>query len=236
MTAPRRRSQPAEPGTVVAYIRVSTDEQVSSGAGLEAQRAAITAEADRRGWTIVGWYADEGISGGKGIEQRRGLAGALDAIVDAEAAVLMVAKTDRVARGLRTLLDVIDRAEAAGGMVVSIDGTVDTSTAAGRFQTQVMGSVAELERALISDRTKAALAVKRAQGVRLGRPSGHRPEVIARIVTARNRGESLPAIARALMADQVPTSQGGAKWYPSTVRAVLHSQDAERFRSSENAA
>ncbi|ORW43336.1 resolvase [Mycobacterium paraense] len=231
MSAPRRRTRTAPAGTVVAYVRVSTDEQVASGAGLEAQRAAIEAEAGRRGWTVVGWHADEGISGGKAIEARPGLTAAIEAIEDAKASVLMVAKTDRVARGLRTLLDVIDRAERAGGAVVSVDGTIDTSSAAGRFQTQVMGGVAELERAMISDRTKAALAIKRAQGVRLGRPSTLPREVVIRIVEARGRGASLPAIAAELTAGGVPTAQGGAKWYPSTVRAVLNGQDAERVRT-----
>ncbi|CAJ1504226.1 recombinase family protein [[Mycobacterium] holstebronense] len=230
MTAPRRR-RTAPVGSVIAYTRVSTDEQVASGAGLEAQRAAIAAEADRRGWQVIGWYADEGVSGGKGVECRPGLAAAIEAIEDAEAAVLMVAKTDRVARGLRTLLEVIDRVEAAGGAVVSVDGTIDTSSAAGRFQTQIMGSVAELERALISDRTKAALAVKRAQGVRLGGPSSVPLAVVARIIDGRARGESLTALAAGLNTEGVPTARGGARWYPSTIRAVIHGQDAERLRA-----
>jgi DNA invertase Pin-like site-specific DNA recombinase len=231
MTAHRGRPRTAPEGTVVAYVRVSTDEQVSSGAGLEAQRAAIAAEAARRGWTIVGTYSDEGISGAKDVHQRPGLGYAIELIESSHASVLMVAKTDRVARGLRTLLDVIDRVERADGAVVSVDGTIDTSSAAGRFQTQIMGSVAELERALISDRTKAALAVKRAQGVRLGRPSSLSREVVERVLAARESGASLPAIARGLVADGVPTAQGGARWYPSTVRAVLHSQDAARLRA-----
>jgi len=219
----------ATAGPAIAYVRVSTDEQAASGAGLEAQRASIEAEAQRRGWTIVGWHADEGISGSKGVEQRPGLAAAIEAIEDGKAAVLMVAKTDRVARGLRTLLDVIDRVERAGGGVVSVDSTIDTSTAAGRFQTQIMGSVAELERALISDRTKAALAVRKAQGVRLGRPSSLPREVVARIVEARAGGASLRAIAAELTADGVPSARGG-NWEAATIKRVLEGQDAADMR------
>ena len=231
MTAPRRPSRTAPAGSVIAYTRVSTDEQAASGAGLEAQRAAIAAEADRRGWTVVGWYADEGISGGKSVECRPGLAAAIEAIEDAEAAVLMVAKTDRVARGLRTLLDVIDRVEAARGAVVSVDSTIDTSNAAGRFTTQIMGGVAELERALISDRTKAALAVKRANGVRLGRPSALPREVVSRIVAASDGGASLRVIATGVTEDAVPTAHGGAKWHAATIKRVLEGQDAARIRA-----
>lgn len=229
-TARTRRSAPA--GAVVAYTRVSTDEQVTSGAGLTAQAAAIDAEVQRRGWTIVSTYTDEGISGAKDVHQRPGLGYAIELIEAGHASVLMVSKTDRVARGLRTLLDVIDRVEHAGGAVVSVDGTIDTSSAAGRFQTQIMGSVAELERALISDRTKAALAVKRAQGVRLGMPPKIPADVVTRILDARTRGASLRAIAAELTADGVPTARGGTRWQPSTVQGVLASQHAERVRAA----
>ncbi|WP_246398469.1 recombinase family protein [Mycobacterium vicinigordonae] len=158
------------------------------------------------------------------------MSAAIAAIEDGKAAVLMVAKTDRVARGLRTLLDVIDRVERADGAVVAVDSTIDTSTAAGRFQTQIMGSVAELERALISDRTKAALAVRKAQGVRLGRPSTLPREVVVRIVQAKAAGASLRAIAAELTAEGVPSARGG-KWEAATIKRVLEGQDAERVRA-----
>ncbi|MGB0971179.1 MAG: recombinase family protein [Mycobacterium sp.] len=225
----RRRTAPA--GSVVAYVRVSTDEQAQSGAGLEAQRAAIEGEVTRRGWHVVEWHADEGVSGGKDIHHRPGLAASLAAVEQGAAAALMVAKSDRVARSLRTLLAVVDRVERAGGGIVAVDGSIDTSTAAGRFTTQIMGGVAELERALISDRTKAALSVKRAQGVRLGRPSALPAEVVSGIVADRATGHSFQRIADRLNADAVPTAQGGARWYPATVKKVLEGQDAARLRA-----
>lgn len=236
MTASRRRSRTAPAGTAVAYIRVSTDEQAVSGTGLEAQRAAIAAEAQRRGWTIVEWHGDEGISGAKDVHQRPGLAASIAAVEQGAAAAILVAKSDRVARSLRTLLNVVDRAERAGGAVVSVDGTIDTSTAAGRFTTSVMGGVAELERALISDRTKAALAVRKAQGVRLGRPSSLSSEIVASIVADREAGHGFRRIAARLNADEVPTAQGGATWHPNTVRAVLAGQDAARLRADTRSA
>ena len=228
MTAPRtrrRRTQTALAGTVAAYIRVSTEEQAASGAGLDAQRAAISGECERRGWTVVAWHGDEGISGGKALDARPGLTAALNEVQSATAAVLMVAKSDRLARSLPTLLDVLDRTERAGGVVVAVDGTVDTSTAAGRFTTQIMGSVAELERGLISDRTKAALAVRKAQGVRLGRPTTVPPSVVARIASERAAGATWAAIADGLNADGTPTGQGGSKWFPNTV-ARIHKRAA----------
>ena len=64
---------------VVGYIRVSTSEQADSGAGLEAQRAAITAEAERRGWEFVHVFEDAGASG-KSMNGRAGLQEALEAV------------------------------------------------------------------------------------------------------------------------------------------------------------
>jgi DNA invertase Pin-like site-specific DNA recombinase len=226
-----RRRQQASVNTAVAYVRVSTDEQVLSGAGLQAQRECIVTEAQRRGLQIVEWHADEGLSGTKDIHARPGLAASIAAVEQGIAKAILVAKSDRVARSLRTLLNVVDRVERAGGAIVAVDGTIDTSSAAGRFQTQVMGGVAELERALISDRTKAALAVKRAQGVRLGRPSALPREVVARIVKSREGGATLRAVAEELTADNVPTARGGTKWSTSTIQGVLGSQDAERVRA-----
>ena len=89
-----------------------------------------------------------------------------------------------------------------------------------------MASAAQWERRIIGQRTKDALAEKRAAGVRLGRPSGLTPETIARVVAARATGSSLRAIADPLTADNVTTGQGGARWHASTVKAVLVSQDA----------
>lgn len=91
----------------------------------------------------------------------------------------------------------------------------------------VMASFSQFERRLIGQRTKEALAVKRAQGVRLGRPVGLPPEVVRRIVRARRRGRTLAAIASRLNRDGVATAQGGAQWWPSTVKAVLVSADVD---------
>lgn len=219
-TRSRRHIRTAPAGTVAAYVRVSTEEQAASGAGLEAQRAAIATECERRGWTVVGWHSDEGISGGKAVDARPGLTAALNTVESAEAAVLMAAKSDRLARNLPPLLDVLDRTERVGGVVVAVDGTVGTSTAAGRFTTQIMGSVAELQRSLISDRTKAALAVRKAQGVRLGRKPSVSSPVVDRIACERAAGSTWAAIADGLNADGTPTGQGGSKWFPNTVARI----------------
>jgi DNA invertase Pin-like site-specific DNA recombinase len=81
-------------------------------------------------------------------------------------------------------------------------------------------------RRIIGQRTRDALAIKRDQGVRLGRPATLDPEVVDRILTEHGAGASLSAIARALNAELVPTAHGGARWYPSTVRAVTRGNKA----------
>lgn len=218
----RKRTAPA--GTAVAYLRVSTAEQVESGAGLDAQRATVEAEAARRGWTLVEVFVDEGISG-KSLD-RPGLADALAAVETGTAAALIVAKLDRLSRSVHDAAGLLDRAGRAGWSLVAADLGVDTSTPAGEAMANVMATFGQLERRMIGARTRDALAAKQAAGVRLGRPSALPETVVRRIVGEHAAGRGWSAIARGLNADGVPTAQGGARWYPASVRKVALGQDA----------
>ena len=83
----------------------------------------------------------------------------------------------------------------------------------------IVATFAQYERRLIGQRTKSALAAaKKAQGVTPGRPRTMPTAVVQRIVTARDAGHGWSAIVRGLNDDAVPTSHGGARWHPSTVR------------------
>lgn len=108
-----------------------------------------------------------------------------------------------------------------GWQVVALDLGVDTSTATGEMVANIMASLAEWERRMIGERTKTALAEKRAEGVRLGRPRTWPEEVRSAIVGMKRAGSSLSAIAREFNEQGIPTAHQGARWYPSTVRAVL---------------
>ncbi len=231
MASNRRARRTAPANTAVAYLRVSTDEQADSGAGLAAQRTAIQRAADDRGWTITDWHTDEGKSGTLNANERPGLAAALESVETGQAVALIAAKSDRLARSVHTLTGLMVQADRQGWSLTAADGTVDTSTPAGRFQTHIMAGVAELERDLISERTRAALAERKAAGVRLGRPSALPLDLVAEIVAAHQAGSSLAAIARDFTARGVPTARGGAKWYPSTVKAILEGQDAAALES-----
>ena len=232
---PRRRRIPAPAGTAVGYLRVSTGEQVVSGLGLAAQRATIEARAGAEGWTVTGWFTDEGISGAVAPLERPGMALAVDAMSDRQASRLVASHLSRVGRTAARVLDLDTLADAEGWGLVMCDLQIDTGTAAGRFMLANMAAAAEYERNLVSERTRAALAVKRAQGVRLGRPSTLDRETVARIVAERDAGSTWQAIADGLMADEVPTARGGVRWYPASVRKVYTGQDAAAIRAELDA-
>jgi DNA invertase Pin-like site-specific DNA recombinase len=204
---------------VIGYVRVSTDEQRTSGAGLAAQRAAIEAECRRRGWTLVEVIEDAGYSA-KDLK-RPGVQIALETLRRGEAGALVVAKLDRLSRSMLDFTVVMAKATKQGWALVALDCAVDTTTPAGEAMANVLATFAQFERRLIGQRTREALAAKRASGVRLGRPVSLPTAVRERIVVERKAGRSLAAIAAMLNKEQVPTAQGGRQWWPSTVRAVL---------------
>jgi DNA invertase Pin-like site-specific DNA recombinase len=215
----RQRKTPADPAIVFGYQRCSTQEQADSGAGLAAQRAAIEAECARRGWTLAKVFEDAGASA-KTLNGRPGLSEAIAALEAGEAAALVVAKLDRLSRSVRDFADLMERATRQGWALVVLDLGIDMSTPAGEAMANVLATFAQLERRLIGQRTKDALAVRRNQGVRLGRPTLLDPKVSKRIVDAHQAGGGWSEIARRLDADGVRTAQGGKHWYPASVRAV----------------
>jgi DNA invertase Pin-like site-specific DNA recombinase len=203
---------------VVAYCRVSTEEQSVSGLGMAAQEFAIRSECERRGMDLVAIHTDAGLSG-KTLT-RPALTAALSELDAGRGSVLMVAKLDRLSRNVHDATGLLQRAEKAGWDLVALDAPVDTTTPQGAAMAQVLAVFAELVRKLIGERTKAALAVKKAQGVRLGRPATLPAEIARRIVDAHLAGGTWSGIARELNEEGVPTAQGGSKWYPATVRYV----------------
>lgn len=222
MSMTRRR--PALANTFVAYLRVSTEEQAESGAGLDAQKAVIEAKAAQRGWTIVAWYVDAGVSG-KSLD-RPELTKALADVRSRRASGLVTAKLDRLSRSLKDFAGLLETAQREKWTLAVLDTDMDMSTPAGEFMANVMASAALYERRLISQRTKDGLAAKRAQGVRLGRTRLLSDEVIRRILDERADGRSFQKIADGLNADGIATAQKpGAKWHAMTVHHVTTSQD-----------
>jgi DNA invertase Pin-like site-specific DNA recombinase len=114
---------------VVGYVRVSTEEQAVSGAGLEAQRRAIVAECRRRGWELVETIEDAGYSA-KDLK-RPGVQEALRALEAGEAKALVVAKLDRRSRSMLDFAALMATAQKQHWTLVALDCAVDTSTPAG---------------------------------------------------------------------------------------------------------
>ena len=205
----------------IAYLRVSTLEQAVSGAGLKAQRAAILAEAERRGWKVVAVIEDAGFSG-KNL-RRPGIEAALKALAEQRADVLIVSKLDRLSRSMLDFASLMQKATREHWGLVALDLGVDTSTPAGEAMAHVLATFAQFERRLIGQRTKEGMAQKRREGTIFGRDRKVPADVRARIAAERVAGRSLAAIAAGLNEDGVATGQGGRKWYPSTVAALLRS-------------
>lgn len=225
-------------GTQVAvgYVRVSTMEQ-TNGFGLEVQRDTIRRWALDNAVPMLAIYEDHGHSGSEDLDKRDGLAAALARVGnDGDANILVVPRLDRLARDLILQESLISRIEQGGGRVVSVaepmlDGTHDPTRVLIR---QVLGALAQYERALIRGRLLAGARLKKARG---GYASGAPPygwralnkelvpvpaeqRVIQLIVAMHEAGNGLTEIAEELNRRGIPTKRG-TEWFPATVRRIL---------------
>jgi DNA invertase Pin-like site-specific DNA recombinase len=207
-----------QPG-VFTSAAVSTAEQASSGLGLDAQRSAITAACQQRGWVLSGFQEDAGVSS---VARRRpALESALAAVRSREANAIVVSKLDRLARSTLHAATLFADAAKNNWELVIVD--VDASTAGGRFMRNVMAAAAEYEHELIAARTRDALSAARARGIQLGRPRDIEPDLEDRIVQLRRRhGLSARAIAKNLEAGHILSPRGSERWHPATITRVLH--------------
>lgn len=199
---------------VVGYRRVSTQEQASAGHSLDAQREAIEEHAKRKGWTVE-WRADEGATGSK---VNPGLRAALELLRTKQADALVVTKMDRIARSVYNAADVMQAAQEQGWSIVVLDLGMDLSTPSGKAMYNMLATFAELERDMIRSRTRDGMAVARAKGKQIGRPSSIPTDVRRRIVSEREAGRSFSAIALGLSADGILTPTGRHRWDESVVR------------------
>lgn len=217
-----KRAKKDEPSNAVIYVRVSTEEQAVSGLGLAAQETAARALCVPRGWTVVDVVTDAGVSGKVAPLARPAMANAIRQLCNGSADVLVAAKLDRLSRSTVDLLGLVDHSEKCGFGIVTADAAVDSSTAAGRMVATMLGAVAEMERRLIGERTKAALAAKAAKGARLGRPVITSTEIRHRVDDLHAEGLSLSAIAAQLNVEGHRTSVG-TEWTKAGVQRLVNS-------------
>lgn len=150
---------------VIGYTRVSSASQAEDGCSLAAQAEQIRAYAKLYGLTLVEVFVDAGRSGKD--MNREGLKKALEALSGDDVSGLIISKLDRLSRSMRDLMWLIDE-RFQNKDLISVSEKLDTSTPMGRFALNIIGSVSELERHQISQRTKVALQHLKAQGKRVG--------------------------------------------------------------------
>lgn len=214
----------------VAYYRVSTQKQGQSGLGLEAQQAAVLAHARSKGLVITSEFTE--IETGTKKRRRPQLEAALDQ-TRRVGGVLLIAKLDRLARNVAVVATLME----SGVRFVAVD-----MPEADNLTIHVMAAVAEREAQLISARTKAALAARKARGLKLGKPENLTVEarlagaaaskaravsdmrtVAAYAGALRGQGLSLRAVAAQLEAHGFKTRRGGP-WSAIQVKRVLERQ------------
>jgi len=173
------------------YARVST---TNHGQDVSMQTRELREYCARRGFEIAGEYTDIGISGSKDSrpELNRLMADAKQRRFDA----VCVWKLDRFGRSLRHLVNALADLESLGVSFISIKDNLDLSTPSGRLMFQIIGAMAEFERALIQERVRAGLRNARARGKKLGRP--RLPVDAVKIGSLRSQGRSVREIAEEL--------------------------------------
>jgi site-specific DNA recombinase len=159
-----------KPLKLVAYVRVSTDDQVSNGVSIDAQQDRMRAYASAYGHEIAATEIDAGVSGGVAPDKREGLSRALARIKSKEVDGILVYKIDRLSRSARDIVDMAADADRRHWHLVSVCERIDTSSATGEFALGVLALLAQLERKQIGERTKMGLA----QVAREGRARSYR--------------------------------------------------------------
>lgn len=211
---------------VIAYLRVSTDEQGDSGLGLEAQRAALEDYVDRYGYVVDDWFTEVASAKGHTLDRRPVLQDALSQARRGRCKVL-VAKLDRLSRDVAFISTLM--AQQVAFEVAELGPGVDP------FMLHIHAAVAQHERSMISKRTKAALQALKARGVKLGNPTNLKEAgakgVQVRQAKANENAEKLRGLftelaelplrraAEVLNERRVPTVRGG-RWQPAQVRLV----------------
>jgi len=218
-------------GRFVAYYRVSTAQQGRSGLGLEAQREAVQRYLNGGNWTLAAAVTE--VESGKRTDQPE-LDRALG-LCRLYGATLVVAKLDRLARNVAFIAKLMES---------GVDFVAADFPQANRLTVHILAAVAEHEAAMISQRTRAALAVAKTRGVRLGNPANLRNQLdgsargnAAKAATADKRatdllpliaplkagGASLRQIADGLTRRGIPAPRGGT-WSAVAVKRILDRQ------------
>lgn len=175
---------------VITYSRVSTSHHDQNP---DIQVQELRRYCEGRGWTVVKELVDHGYSGGT--DKRPGLQELLRMVDAGEVDCICVSKLDRLFRSLKQLVTALDDFQAKGVAFVAVKDAVDYTSPAGKLFTQILGSLAEFEKALIRERTIAGLQyAKNVKGKRLGKPK--QVHNVALMLHLRSQGLATRAIAK----------------------------------------
>jgi len=217
-----------------SYLRVSGKGQID-GDGFDRQTDVITGFAAANGMTIVDRFRDEGVSGTNELADRPGLAALLDRVETNGVKVVLVEKSQRLARDLMVAEVILAQFRNAGVQVIECDGGNDLTVSGddsptGKLIRQILGAVDEFDKNVTVLKLRAARERQRRSGQKCeGRKAyGERPGeavIVARIAKLRRKPRggdrlSFAAIADRLNNDGIPTRQGGP-WGPSTVQNIV---------------
>lgn len=220
--------------TAVGYVRVSTEDQAKEGVSLDNQKSKIMAYCQLKDLELREVIEDAGISA-KNL-RREGVQKVLRLARRKEIDAVVVYKLDRIFRSTVDALETTKAFDKWGVSFHSIEETLDTRSAMGRFFFTLTAALAEMERRLIGERTKAALAHKRSKSEKTGGdiPFGYdlTPEglltknegeqrVIRFIRKIHGQGFSLRRICSELEREGYKTKRGNAEWHPKTIGAIL---------------
>jgi len=175
--------------SVAIYTRVSTNDQTTIQ-----QEEELKKYCELRGWDNITIYSDK-VSGAK--SSRKGLDEMMAAIRKHRHDKLLCYKIDRIGRSLSHLALILGEFKTHGvALIVPSQGiTTEESNPAGALTLNILCCISEFERSLISERTKLALAHKKAQGIRLGRPTKI-DKIATTVRQLREKGLSLRKIAK----------------------------------------
>lgn len=214
----------------IGYIRVSTADQADSGLSLQYQESKIRAYCEAMDMHLVDVVADAGYSAKS--MNRPAMQGIINQIKSKSVDAVVILKLDRLTRSVKDLGAIVELIEKNNVALVSVQDSINTSTAAGRLILNVLGSVSQWEREANGERVKAALSVKKAAGERVGTiPFGYTlaDDGIALIENAdeqntlkiirklRADGLSLRKIGAELDKRGIATKKGG-NWQAATIK------------------
>lgn len=226
----------------IIYTRFSPRPDAATSESCETQRKICEEHARAKDWRVVGCFDDPDKSGADGCREK------LDAAIRAlkKGDVLLVYKWDRIARDLMLALQYERQIESRGARVVAVTGDVPGDNPQAKFTRHILMAVAELERKMISERTRNAMRTMQRNGRRMTSP-GHVPygwkvdpndsrkmvpdeheqRVLKEILSLRRAHESYGGIAKLLNGDPETQARRG-KWYSKTVRDVCLRDERDR--------